>query len=77
MRENLGEDAVDSEKIKAGRIIYDWVEKEADIPIRPRCNEPFITRGSYHMLADKREVGWHVEFRSRLVELLEGRGALK
>jgi len=77
MRENLGEDAVDSEKIKAGRIIYDLVEKEADIPIRPRCNEPFITRGSYHMLADKREVGWHVEFRSRLVELLEGRGALK
>ena len=68
---------VDSEKIKAARIIYDWVEKDADIPIRPRCNEPFITRGSYHMLADKQEVGWHVEFRSRLAELLEGKEVLK
>ena len=77
MRENLGKNAVDSEKIKAARIIYDWVEKEADIPIRPRCNEPFITRGSYHMLADKQEVGWHVEFRSRLAELLEGKEVLK
>jgi len=70
MRENLGEDAAEKEKIRAARGIYDWIEREAHIPIRPRCQEPFITRGSYHILSDKQEVGWHPEFRARLERLL-------
>ncbi len=73
MREDLGDDATEREKIKAARAIYDWAEKEADIPIRPRCREPFVTRGSYHILSDRQEVGWHPEFRTRLVRLLEGK----
>lgn len=73
MREDLGDDAAEQEKVKAARTIYDWIEKEADIPIRPRCQESFITRGSYHILSDRLEVGWHPEFRSRLANLLEGK----
>ena len=75
MREDLGDDAAEREKVKAARTIYDWVEKEADIPIRPRSHELFITRGSYHILSDRQEVGWHPEFRTRLEHLLEGKGA--
>ena len=73
MRENIGEEATEKEKVRAARSIYDWVEKEADIPLR-KCQEPFITRGSYHILADKGEVGWHVDFESRIAELLDLKG---
>jgi hypothetical protein len=73
MREDLGGDAAEQEKIRAARAIYNWIEKEADIPILPRCREPFITRGSYHILSDKKKVGWHPEFRARLEYLLEGK----
>ncbi|KAF5419077.1 MAG: hypothetical protein C5S44_11945 [Candidatus Methanocomedens sp.] len=71
MCENLGEDVAEREKIRAAKTIFDWFEKDASIPIRPRCNEPFITRGSYHILSDRQEVGWHPEFRTRLKHLLE------
>jgi hypothetical protein len=36
--------------------------------------EPFVTRGSLHMLADEQHVGWHPEFRTRLAGLLVSRG---
>ena len=71
MCENLGEDVAEREKIRAAKTIFDWFEKDASIPIRPRCNEPFITRGSYHILSDRQKVGWHPEFRTRLKHLLE------
>jgi len=73
MREDLGDNAAEQEKVKAARNIYEWVEKEADMPIIPRCQEPFITRGSYHILSDRLEVGWHPEFRTRLEHLLKGK----
>ena len=38
-----------------------------------QCQEPFITRGSYHILSDKQKVGWHPEFQNRLKFLLEGK----
>lgn len=69
MKENLGEKPSDERKIEAARAIYAWIEQEADIPIRPRCQENFITRGSYHILSDRREVGWHVEFKERLASI--------
>ena len=70
MREDLGDDAIEQEKVRAARTVYDWAEKEANIPIRQRCQELFITRGSYHILADKQDVGWHPEFRARLASIL-------
>lgn len=50
-------------KISSGRNIYKWVEAEADVPIRSQSYDKFITRGSYHMLADKLTVGWHPDFK--------------
>jgi len=70
MKENLGEKSSEERKIEAARAIYAWIEQEADIPIRPLCQENFITRGSYHILSNRREVGWHVEFKERLASIL-------
>ena len=70
MREDLGDNAAEQEKIEAARKIYAWIEQDANIPIRQRCQEEFITRGSYQILSDRLEVGWHPEFTSRLANIL-------
>ena len=57
------------EKAKAGRKLLSDIEKK-DIRIRPKCEEAFVMRGSYHMLANKLKVGWHVDFFERLKGLL-------
>lgn len=71
MREELGEEVAEEEKKRAAQALYKWIESDASFPIRPGCQEPFITRGSYQMLADDTRVGWHPEFRERLRQLLE------
>jgi len=55
-----------------GREVYDWMEFSADVRIRPRVTEPYVVRGSYHILAndDPPRVGWHPKFLDRLEELL-------
>lgn len=47
-----------------GRMVYRWIDREADIRIRPRVTEVHIMRGSYHMLADREppQVWWHPNF---------------
>lgn len=77
MREDLGDEAVETEKVKAAREIYRWVEQSANYPIRQRCLEEFVTRGSYHMLSDRLDVGWHPEFPDRLKSILETKEAVK
>ncbi|MHB1697447.1 MAG: ABC-three component system protein [bacterium] len=71
MKDELGETAVEQEKINAAKNLYGWVEKAANIPIKEKCNELFITRGSYQILSDRKVVGWHIEFKERLEKLLE------
>ncbi len=70
MKEELGETAAEQEKVKAAQDLYGWVEKVANIPIKEKCNELFITRGSYQILSDRKVVGWHIEFKERLEKLL-------
>ncbi len=70
MRDALGATATEEEKIKAAQTIYAWVEQTANISIKQRCSEVFVTRGSYQMLADRMAVGWHPEFESRLAEII-------
>ncbi|MFJ7629809.1 ABC-three component system protein [Streptomyces sp. NPDC097595] len=71
MEEELGPEATE-EKMKAeARLIYRWVDTEARFQIRDGCDEVFVTKGSYHMLADERRVGWHPDFAARLMQLLE------
>jgi hypothetical protein len=69
MRDDMGSVAADDAKERAARDVLKWVER-ATIPIRPSVTEPFVTRGSLHMLADEVRVGWHPEFRVRLAHLL-------
>lgn len=69
MREKIGQEAAEQEKIKVAQEIYEWAEKDANIPIKKNCTEIFITRGSYHILADQMVIGWHPEFQSRLANL--------
>jgi len=57
-------------KIEEGKKIYDWVEFETDFCIRPRCTEPYVVRGTYHMLANELDVGWRSDFFQELKHLL-------
>jgi hypothetical protein len=75
MREDLGPEATETEMRREARLIYRWVDREARIRIRPGCEEVFVTKGSYHMLADELRVGWHPDFAVRLAALLEPAGA--
>lgn len=71
MEDELAEyiEATEEEKIKKGRSLFTDIEKK-DIRIRPKCQEAFVMRGSYHMLANQLKVGWHIDFYNRLKELL-------
>lgn len=71
MRRRLGADASEDSKKQAAQAVYEWVELEASIPIRPQCTDPFVTRGSFHLLADELKVGWHPDFADRLRQLLD------
>ncbi|XYI00001.1 ABC-three component system protein [Sorangium sp. So ce1128] len=73
MKDDLDVDAVESAKCKAARGVLKWAE-QATVAIRPGVTEPFVVRGSLHMLADGARVGWHPDFRDRLASLLGGQG---
>ena len=63
MKDEVGVAAAEEVKEKAARDVLRWAERTA-IPIRPMVTEPFVTRGSLHMLADEQRIGWHPEFLS-------------
>ena len=75
MSEDVGEQPSEPAMVQAAKRLYRWVETDARFAIRPRCADPFLTRGSYHMLADQRRVGWHLDFEARLLALLEKQGS--
>ncbi len=72
--EEINEMTLDSEKVKTGRELYKKVQ-DWNINIKKKVEAPFIMRGSYHILADKKNVGWHVDFLNRLENLLVFEGA--
>jgi hypothetical protein len=53
-----------------GRHIYNWAET-SDIRIRDSVREPYVCRGSFHMLAETTKIGWHPLFVERLQRVLE------
>lgn len=71
MEENLSTaiNATEDEKAREGRQLFSNME-DKDIRIRPKCQEAFIMRGSYHILANQLKIGWHVDFFERLKQLL-------
>jgi hypothetical protein len=73
MRDDLGDNATNEAKEEAAREVLKWAERET-VPIRPNVTEPFVSRGSLHMLADEVKIGWHPEFKDRLALLLSAKG---
>lgn len=69
MKDDLEPAALEQVKIKAGRDVLKWAEA-CRMPVRSNVNEPFISRGSLHMLADELRVGWHPDFKDKLKKVL-------
>lgn len=65
----IGEDADDVTKEKAGHALFQEVSNQTVVKVRERYAEQFFTRGSLHNFADLRRLGWHPEFEERLGEL--------
>lgn len=75
--EKLGDDSVENALHEAGAILYNWAEFETgkieSLRIRARVTEPYVLRGSFHILADARpkpRVYWHPKFLDRLGKVL-------
>lgn len=70
MLSELTPSSTEEEKQVSGRALLRRLAENSQARIRTRFNEPFVTRGSLHLLADTRRVGWHPEFEARLEALL-------
>ena len=51
--------------VKQGKLLYKEV-MDKNLFIRKLCTEPFIMRGSYEMLSDRLEVGWHKDYLAKM-----------
>jgi len=76
--EELDERSADEVLLQAGKELYRWADQQSgnyeSLRIRARVAEPFVTRGSFHILADvvpEPRVYWHPRFLERLSQLLE------
>jgi len=71
--DELNQDASEPEKQEAARSVLKWAETGViSTRIKPGVSDPFITRGSLHILANDMKIGWHPEFRERLAHTLVG-----
>ncbi len=75
--EKLTDDSAEEALREAGATLYNWAEFETgkieSLRIRARVTEPYVLRGSFHILADATpapKVYWHPRFIDRLGELL-------
>lgn len=62
--DNLPNECEEDSDIMAAKAkeVLSWAE-QATFPLRPAMVEPFVSRGSFHRLADDRRIGWHPRFR--------------
>jgi len=65
MCDEVGDAAADVKRKTAARSVLQWAER-VSIPIRPGVTEPFLCRGSLHMIADEQRIGWHPDFKAIL-----------
>jgi hypothetical protein len=72
MRQDIGDEATEISMREAGRRLWATLDTDIRMPtLRPLLDEPTISRGTLHTLADDQRIGWHPVFRERLRELLE------
>jgi hypothetical protein len=70
MVEDLDLDADEDAKVAAGKDLLRRLRDSTAVNVRPRYNDAFFARGRRHVLADRREIGWHPDFQARLERLL-------
>lgn len=75
--ESVKEDSAEDALREAGATLYTWAEFETgkieSLRIRARVTEPYVLRGSFHILADRTpepRVYWHPRFLERLSKVL-------
>lgn len=75
--EKLKDDSAEDALREAGATLYNWAEFETakieSLRIRARVTEPYVLRGSFHILADATpdpRVYWHPRFLDRLGRVL-------
>lgn len=75
--EKLKDDSAEDALREAGATLYNWAEFETgkieSLRIRARVTEPYVLRGSFHILADatpEPRVYWHPRFLERLRKML-------
>lgn len=75
--ERLSDDSAEEALREAGVTLYNWAEFETgkieSLRIRARVTEPYVVRGSLHILADTRpepRVYWHPKFIERVCKVL-------
>ena len=75
--EKLRDESAEEALREAGATLYNWAEFETgkidSLRIRARVTEPYVLRGSFHILADatpEPKVYWHPRFLERLSEVL-------
>lgn len=49
----------ETEEKRRGRTLITRVELHVRMPLRAELHQPFVQRGTYHSLADRRRLGWH------------------
>ncbi|KVM47481.1 hypothetical protein WJ58_27355 [Burkholderia ubonensis] len=76
--EELDENSAEEMLLRAGKDLYTWADQQTgnyeSLRIRARVTEPYVTRGSFHILADaapEPRVYWHPRFLNRIGQLLE------
>lgn len=65
----LGPNITEQDKVKHGQSLLSDIEV-LDIKIRPKVQDAFVMRGSFHILANQLTIGWHMDFQERLKHLL-------
>lgn len=76
--EKLKDDSAEDALREAGATLYNWAEFETgkieSLRIRTRVTEPYVLRGSFHILAGttpEPRVHWHPRFLDRIGKVLE------
>jgi len=59
---------LENQKIKEGTNLLETLE-DKDIRIKPHVDDKSIVRGSFHILSDVFEIGWHVDYLERLRDI--------
>ena len=64
--DNINETTNEMDKIETGKQIYNRLMNK-DIPIRTNLNDNSISRGSYNSLSNDLTIGWHPDYKKRIL----------